>query len=70
MTNSFQFKSNIIITKVSGTLEILANQVLEIVNNMPQKCKPTMLNNQSFGCISTPLFFNTKWRFDFCYLQD
>jgi hypothetical protein len=36
-----------ILTKGSGTLEVLANQVLEAVNYMPQKWKPAVVNNKS-----------------------
>lgn len=40
----------IIITKGTGTLELLANQVLEIVNAMPQKWKPAQMNAQAVDC--------------------
>jgi hypothetical protein len=36
----------VIITKTSGSLEVLSNQVLEIVNSMPQKWKPAIVNNK------------------------
>jgi hypothetical protein len=39
-----------IVTKGKGDLEILANQVLEIVNNMPQNWKPATKKRKAVDC--------------------